>query len=353
MILYGHDSNGSSSRTQTELLRAYCILLNRFIVAGVRQTIQRMDNKVSALFKLFLQSQGIALELTPAHVHRRNAAERAILTWKNHFLAGLTSMNPGFPIQYWSYLLPQSELTLNLLFQSRRNPKLSAYTQLHGVLDFNKTPFLAPPGREIIAFTHRHNAQPGVTMGTKPGMYGQQCSTILVCMPSMNQQAGKPPSKPCSSSPATTFPCQRFRRMILPSKPHKISQLPSNTHTLRPRFCLPMRNTLRTCAKWPPSSPRWPNESPSPRAPTDVGTSSGQAHHAQTATTRAVTPKALHDVVVPTAITPLHMVNAVFDPDTGQNLKYRQLIWHPKHQRTWLHSAANKFGRLAQGIRNV
>ena len=130
MLLYDYDSNailveGISSRGQSELLRAYQTLHGRLVHAGLRPKMQRLDNEASLLYKKFLQSQGIDFQLTPASVHRRNAAERAIRTWKNHFISGLSSMNPRFPLMYWCQLLPQSELTLNLLRQSRLNPRLS------------------------------------------------------------------------------------------------------------------------------------------------------------------------------------------------------------------------------------
>jgi hypothetical protein len=41
---------------------------------------------------------------------------------------------------------------------------------------------------------------------------------------------------------------------------------------------------------------------------------------------------------------------AIFDKESGQMLKYRKLITHPKYQEAWTHSSANEFGRLAQGI---
>jgi hypothetical protein len=82
-------------------------------------------------------------------MHRRNAAERAIRTFKNHFIAGLCSVDKHFPLHLWDKLLPQAELTLNLLRGSRINPKLSAHAQLHGAVDFNRTP-LAPPGIRVL-----------------------------------------------------------------------------------------------------------------------------------------------------------------------------------------------------------
>jgi len=43
-------------------------------------------------------------------------------------------------------------------------------------------------------------------------------------------------------------------------------------------------------------------------------------------------------------------IQLVRDEDTGEYLNYRQLIKNPKHAKIWLTSAANEFGRLAQGV---
>ena len=84
-------------------------------------------------------------QFAPPGIYWKNAAEQAIRTFKNHFIAGLTSTPTGFPMHLWCRLLPQAILTLNLLRQSRINPHLSAEAQLNGQFDFLKTP-LAPPG---------------------------------------------------------------------------------------------------------------------------------------------------------------------------------------------------------------
>ena len=73
----------------------------------------------------------------------------AIQTFKNHFIASLASTDPNFPLSNWCRLLPQAELTLNLLCPSQLNPKLSAYAQLEGTFDFTRT-LLAPPGTCVI-----------------------------------------------------------------------------------------------------------------------------------------------------------------------------------------------------------
>ena len=59
-------------------------------------------------------------------------------------------MDPAFPMHLWDKTIPQAELTLNLLRQSHNNPNLSAWEQIQGKYDFNKTP-IAPPGIKVKA----------------------------------------------------------------------------------------------------------------------------------------------------------------------------------------------------------
>jgi hypothetical protein len=44
------------------------------------------------------------------------------------------------------------------------------------------------------------------------------------------------------------------------------------------------------------------------------------------------------------------MANSVTHPVTGATMEYRQLITDPATKDDWLLSAANEFGRLAQGV---
>ena len=107
------------------------------LVKGNQPHLYILDNEASNELKNGLLKYNIDYQLVPPHLHRRNAAERAIRSFKNHFLAGLATVNTKFPIHEWDRLLPQALLTLNLLRNSRVNPKLSAWTYLHGIFDFN------------------------------------------------------------------------------------------------------------------------------------------------------------------------------------------------------------------------
>ena len=40
----------------------------------------------------------------------------------------------------------------------------------------------------------------------------------------------------------------------------------------------------------------------------------------------------------------LEFANEIFDADSGQILKYRKLLSHPKQRDVWMHSSANEFG---------
>jgi hypothetical protein len=105
-----------------------------------------------------MRKKNIDFQLAPPHYHRRNSAERAIRTWKNHFIAGLASTDKQFPLHLWDRLIPQAVTTLNLLCQSRLNPRLSADAQLNGTFDYNRT-LMAPPGTHVIR--HETPAQHG------------------------------------------------------------------------------------------------------------------------------------------------------------------------------------------------
>jgi hypothetical protein len=150
---------------------------------GFRPKIHWLDNEASEELKQFNKSKQIEFQLVPPHMHRRNAAEREIGTWKNHFVAGLCSTDTRFPMHLWDRLLEQASITLNLLRPSRRNPKISAYNMLEGTFDYNKTP-LAPPGTKVIIHEEpqqRKTWDPHQTEGwyLGPAMEHYQCHQVF------------------------------------------------------------------------------------------------------------------------------------------------------------------------------
>ena len=155
MVFYNYDANyinaiAIRSRQAAEIKNAFVTHTQTLQQSGVTPDMFILDNEISNDFKNALNKYTITYQLVPPAQHRRNAAERAIRTFKNHFIAGLASLPAAFPITEWDRLLPQALLTLNLLRNSRLNPKLSAHSFVHGIHDFNKNP-LAPPGTRVVA----------------------------------------------------------------------------------------------------------------------------------------------------------------------------------------------------------
>jgi hypothetical protein len=67
------------------MIKAYQSLWNRLTVSGtVKPKTHILDNEASAEFKREIQNN-CTIQLVPPDNHRRNLAERAIQTFKNHF----------------------------------------------------------------------------------------------------------------------------------------------------------------------------------------------------------------------------------------------------------------------------
>jgi hypothetical protein len=155
LILYEYDSNSVLSapmknRGDKYMVRAFELLIKSLIICGLKPSLQSLDNEASLALRNYLTKQGINYQLAPPHIHWRNNAERAIQTFENHFISGLYSVDSNFPLKLWDKVLPHATITFNLLSKSIINPRMSAYAQLNGRFDFNRTP-LAPPGTRVIA----------------------------------------------------------------------------------------------------------------------------------------------------------------------------------------------------------
>jgi hypothetical protein len=189
MVVYEYDANfihaePLKSRSGPTILAAYQHVHQLFTNRGFKPKLQRLDNEASTALLAYMAEQEVDVQLSPPHVHRRNAAERAIRTFKNHLIAGLSSVDPDFPMNLWDRLLPQAIQTLNLLRSSRLHPQLSAYAHVHGLFDYNRTP-IAPPGIRVLVHdkpsvrgTWAPHALPGWYLG--PALNHYRCYRVYV-----------------------------------------------------------------------------------------------------------------------------------------------------------------------------
>ena len=189
MVAYVRDANAIiakplKNRSEANLVAAYAEIYDNLADRGLQPKIQICDNECPKTFKRFLTSKNIKLQLVPPYDHRTNPSEKAIDVWKAHFIAGLASLPPDFPVHLWCRLIEHATLTLNLMRPSKLNPRLSAYAQLNGAFDFNTTP-LAPPGCRAVVHETRDQRATWDPKGTNawylgPALQHYRCHRVYV-----------------------------------------------------------------------------------------------------------------------------------------------------------------------------
>ncbi len=139
------------SKNNAAMITAFTKILATLAAHGYKPTLNVTDNKCSKTVEAYIKSNMMDIQLVPPHNHQVNAAERAIATFKEHFIVGLATVNKNCPLQLWDEFLHQFELTLNLLHFSPRDPSKSANKEVHGPYDFNKT-LIAPIGTKGLVY---------------------------------------------------------------------------------------------------------------------------------------------------------------------------------------------------------
>jgi hypothetical protein len=156
MVAYHDKANailikGFQTRHEQHRILAYNAIMQRLTDHGITVTNQVLDTKASEAYIAAITNKwNCTYQLVPPDMHRCSMAELAIGTFKAHFLSILAGVDPNFPKNRWDLLLPQAELTLNLLCQSHANLSVSSWEYCNGPYNFDATP-MGPPGSRIIA----------------------------------------------------------------------------------------------------------------------------------------------------------------------------------------------------------
>jgi hypothetical protein len=155
-ILYHYESNSIlatpiAGRDDKSIFKAYKTRFRELEAKGFKPKLNVMDNQATKHIKQFLTENECKLQLVEPHNYRVNAAERAIQTFKDAFIAALATTDSDFPLQLWDKLTPQVQDTLNMMRASRVDPTKSAYEILNGPYDWNRYP-LAPLGCKAVIY---------------------------------------------------------------------------------------------------------------------------------------------------------------------------------------------------------
>ena len=375
-----------------------------------------LDNEASDAFKAAIK-ENCDLQLVPPDTHRRNLAERAIQTFKSHFIAILAGVDPTFPMNLWDRLVPQAVMTLNLLRQSRKNPAISAYQHINGVFDYNKTP-LAPLGcavemhestnrrrtwdprslsgwyigtstehyrchkifckrtrseriSDTVVFRHKYITQPEITpedqivkavndltaaLRQRVNTRGKEEMQILRKMNNiLNGNDARHDKKtvtfaePIVTKGVEPVPEPRVKQATLPeprvqvTRPEpRVGVTPSESRAVQ--SAKSSSNTKKPMARANRSGPTTRS-----RYATALKEITRRTRSAPGEFMTELAQAILDDNPTPIEFT-FEFAGEIFDEETGELLKYRKLIAHPKYHEVWSHSSANEFGRLAQGV---
>jgi hypothetical protein len=139
-----------TSRTSASYVTAYTSSVDFFRSKGHIVSHIKLDNEISGALQTYFGTSKLIVERVPPNNHRTNRAERAIRSFKNHFISILSGLHPSFPMTQWDLLVPQALLTLNLLRAYKLDPKISAYHGIYGAsYDFLAHP-IAPCGTSVL-----------------------------------------------------------------------------------------------------------------------------------------------------------------------------------------------------------
>jgi hypothetical protein len=401
------------SRSASEWVKAYDHIHQELTAKGFKPKLQTLDNEASAALKNFFTTDDVDYQLVPPHCHRRNAAERAIQTVKEHFVAGLSSVDPTFPLHLWDRLLPQADITLNLLRTSRLHPQLSDVAHLHGLVDYNKTSF-APPGCKIIAHekpgkrrTWAPHGQHGYSLG--PAMHHYRCQNVYIAataserivdtleflphnfpMPQLsstdillmatndisNAIKNPHPEVPFShigddaiaalAKLAENFKnkFQKVQTLGLPNAPAKAAERTISAELSNPILASTIHQRCQTRSQTIINAQDTTNAPLLPRVVTPMMSRPAPPRvpmRSQTLSPRDLSQGDFCDMETANMAISLgnhnlsqqHHANAVVHPVTGKEMEYTALIKDPSLQPLWKQGFGNEVGRLFQGIRDI
>ena len=404
------DGEPMKNRSAGAMIKAYQALWTRLTASGtVKPKTHILDNEASAEFKKEIQ-KNCMIQLVPPDNHRRNLAERAIQTFKNHFKSILAGVDDSFPMRLWDRLLPQAVLTLNLLRQSNAVPTISAWQYVHGNFDYNKMP-LAPMGCAVQVFQNSEkrtswgaNAIDGWYLQTSPEHY--RCHIVYVKQTKSERVSDKVFFKTKFITQPTMTPADVITKAL-----NDLTQAlkgRNNQQGLDQIEALTKLNDILNNLPEPEPAPDEPPTSTEPRRVTfDETTKPPQTEVSinktplprvrklMERTRQGPMHKATIDKTIPNAQTPrvekpqtnpksndnrerirryitaksmaripqrnnylrrttrdTERAQLIYDEETNTYLNYRQLMRHPKYKEIWSKSSANEFGRLANGLKD-
>jgi hypothetical protein len=389
------------SRHRTELIKAYDDVNTFLRTRGYRPQLHKLDNETSKDVESFIADNNASHQYTPPDIHRTNPAERAIRTWKNHFVSIRAGTPSTYRLSNWCKDLERTDITLNMMRPCTQNPKLSAYKALEGMFSFDATP-MAPIGTECMVHVKPSRRQTWGYHAIKawyfaPALNHYRCVKVVtdtgavrttdtftflhhtIPVPTVTaadriihatkhlKQAIEGNITP---APDELEAIAALKALIMGTPPDPPLPNPAVIANKVTNTCdyyddEPRQQLYQTTPTPSPPSPPKHLQTPPATGPTaipfhdDELDDTSTIHPSPAAHTTRYNLRSQARHIIQSAIQDGleipkdHIVFAVIDESTGKAFEYKDLINSPKHKEVWTKSYANELGRLTQGVRDI
>ena len=130
MVMYEKDGNlilvePMKTRAAGEMCWACKKRMAHLTKRGIKVMKHILDKEAFSKYLQAIIHKEITYEKMPRNIHHKNAAEKAIGTFKYHFQAIIAGEDRIFPMHLWNWLLPQVENMLNMLRPTNKAPTIS------------------------------------------------------------------------------------------------------------------------------------------------------------------------------------------------------------------------------------
>eukprot|EP00804_Cyclotella_cryptica_P031066 CCRYP_015981-RA/>CCRYP_015981-RA protein AED:0.30 eAED:0.30 QI:0/0/0/1/1/1/3/0/511 len=358
------------NKTEGELILARNRALQRMKACGIQPTRQVLDNEISAAYKLAITASGMTYQLVPPDDHRRNIAEKAIQTWKDHFIAVISGTDAKFP-RHQFYGNPMHTPTfppirISTAIMTTTHTLSSPWTRKPLSTTNPTAANLLPNTAPRVFFKHKYTTNPSVTPADAIIAAAANLSHLLTNNlqahhnNKVNQsdltrlQILTQPSPPPQHN-ATHYQ-QHSPNATHPSSPAAVSDYDSNSSDSDVESITIPHPVPRLPLQPPRVSPQQ-TMTPLPRVSAPPSSPAYNTRSRAHTITQETILHLLHNTQTPltprraaTRQFPREALSAILDTDTGELLEYRHLIKNPKYCTIWKNAYGKELGRLAQGI---
>ena len=94
-----------NNRSDKEMIRDFTESTTDLKSRGTNPVFRIINTKASTVLKKTVTTTDLNFQLVPPSNHIAKDSERSIQTFKNHFIAGLCSVDADFQLQLWYIML--------------------------------------------------------------------------------------------------------------------------------------------------------------------------------------------------------------------------------------------------------